>query len=77
MDLDNLFDTDRDNKSRHERRIKFDNEANQFLLKMEKEGFPISNLVNFCVKQCKPLYENRRFTFEGFRNLRSEIRKPY
>lgn len=78
MNNDLLWDAAPNGKPRrHERRIYFDGEAEAFLTQMEAEGFPISNLVNFLVKQARPLYDNRGYTHEGFRRIKTQICKPY
>lgn len=77
MELDNIFADHSDDLKPLERRVRFTGEAKAFILKMEKEGFPISNLVNFIIKQATPGFEKKGYTYEGYDRMKQQIRGMY
>lgn len=55
---------------RHERRLKFSDEVNDFFNRMERDhGMPASNLADMLLKTCIPQFVNKRYTEEGIVGL--------
>jgi hypothetical protein len=55
---------------RHERRLKFSDEVNDFFTQMERDhGMPASNLADMLLKTCIPQFQNKRYTVEGIVGL--------